>query len=237
MVPYYEAVVQFRVMTDRAERVRIAHTYFLEYLKLMNHYNLLEKTQVKAFKDMYKKHTDKLKGVISEDEPQGGRPGGDPMAMLASQMQDRDAKVAAYRLKKEIEHNLDLLKDYKDEQAQREFYKTQIQFSVLNTFESLRMTEMEMQIHAHRATLTPEQIAANERASAPKKRGDMPPLQTMFIGPDDVKDLPYMMMPDRRPAQEAPVVNTYADPLAAMKKIERITVEQTDINDRMNLRQ
>ena len=43
MVPYLEAEVLFRTMTDRAESVKKAHTYYLEYLKLMNHYNLLEK--------------------------------------------------------------------------------------------------------------------------------------------------------------------------------------------------
>ena len=43
MVPYLEAEVLFRVMTDRAVNVKKAHTYFLEYLKLMNHYKMLEK--------------------------------------------------------------------------------------------------------------------------------------------------------------------------------------------------
>jgi len=57
MVPYLEAEVLFRTMTDRASCVRKAHAYFLEFLKLMNHYNLLEKPlQVKAWKEMHKKH-------------------------------------------------------------------------------------------------------------------------------------------------------------------------------------
>ena len=43
MVPYLEAEVLFKMMTDRAAGVRKAHTYYLEFLKLMNHYNLLEK--------------------------------------------------------------------------------------------------------------------------------------------------------------------------------------------------
>lgn len=57
MVPYLEAEVLFRIMTDRGEHVRKAHTYYLEYLKLMNHYNLLEKPlQVKAWKAMLTKN-------------------------------------------------------------------------------------------------------------------------------------------------------------------------------------
>lgn len=38
MVPYLEAEVLFRTMTDRPACVRKAHTYYLEFLKLMNHY-------------------------------------------------------------------------------------------------------------------------------------------------------------------------------------------------------
>ena len=43
MVPYYEADTLFRIMDKREERVQMAHTYYLEYLKLMDHYKLLEK--------------------------------------------------------------------------------------------------------------------------------------------------------------------------------------------------
>ena len=43
MVPYLEAEVLFRIMSERQEQVRKAHIYYLEYLKLMNHYELLEK--------------------------------------------------------------------------------------------------------------------------------------------------------------------------------------------------
>lgn len=43
MLPYLEAEVLFRQMTDRAASVGKAHTYYLEYLKLMDHYHLLEK--------------------------------------------------------------------------------------------------------------------------------------------------------------------------------------------------
>ena len=96
-------------MEDRAERVRVAHTYYLEYLKLMNHYELLEKLQEKAWKDLYKKHQKRQKGEETEEE----RPQADhPMMALARQMEDRDAKIAAFKLKKQIEGNLDRLKDY-----------------------------------------------------------------------------------------------------------------------------
>ena len=71
-------------------------------------------------------------------------------------MEDRDTKIANYKMKKLIETNLDLLKNYKDEETKRKFYQEQLKLSIFQTFENLRMTEMELQIHAHAATLSPE---------------------------------------------------------------------------------
>ena len=47
MVPFYEAETLFRIMDKREERVKTAHTYYLEYLKLMDHYEMMEKHQTK----------------------------------------------------------------------------------------------------------------------------------------------------------------------------------------------
>ena len=98
------------------------------------------------------------------------------MVQLASQFEDRDAKIAQYKLKKQLEANLDSMKNYKDEEMQRQFYMAQIKFSIMTTFEQLNMTQMEMNVHAHRASLTPAQHAENEAKSAPKNREDLPPL-------------------------------------------------------------
>lgn len=46
MIPYYQANVLMRLMEDRDANVRKGHTYYLEYLKLMNHYDLLDKAQI-----------------------------------------------------------------------------------------------------------------------------------------------------------------------------------------------
>jgi hypothetical protein len=61
MIPYYQANVLMRVMENRDAMVRKGHTYYLEYLKLMNHYNLLEKHQVQQWKSMYKDHADRTR--------------------------------------------------------------------------------------------------------------------------------------------------------------------------------
>lgn len=138
MLPFLQAEVLFRAMTDREESVNKGHKYYLEYLKLMNHYTLLEKDQVKAWKQCYKDHVDEQKrkrdslAKVEEDSEQKPQ---HPMMMLAAQFEDRDAKIAAYKLKMAIEQNLTTLKDYKDEKTKREFYKMQIQFSILKAFD------------------------------------------------------------------------------------------------------
>lgn len=47
MVPYYEADLLARIMDTRLERLKLARIFYLEYLKLINHYELLDK-DVKA---------------------------------------------------------------------------------------------------------------------------------------------------------------------------------------------
>ena len=59
----------------------------------------------------------------------------------------------------------------------RAFYMAGIIHSVYTTFEQLRLVEMELQILAHRAGLTEEQKAENERKSRPAEPGSLPPLQ------------------------------------------------------------
>ena len=39
-------------------------------------------------------------------------------------MEDRDTKIANYKLKKLLESNLEKLREYHDEEKKREFYKT-----------------------------------------------------------------------------------------------------------------
>lgn len=42
-MPYYEADVLYRVMANRRDKVKLSQTFYLEYLKLMNHYGMLDK--------------------------------------------------------------------------------------------------------------------------------------------------------------------------------------------------
>lgn len=54
---------------------------------------------------------------------------------------------------------------------------------------------MEIEMLEHAAGLSADQVAENNALSAPIPRDKMKPLKTMFIGPDDIKKIPYMMQP------------------------------------------
>jgi hypothetical protein len=80
MVPYLEAQVLAQLFDKREERVRQAHVYYLEYLKLMRHYDLLEKHQVTKLKIHLDSHKATLKGADG-DETKNQRPK-NPMEMM-----------------------------------------------------------------------------------------------------------------------------------------------------------
>jgi len=52
MAPFYQADVLFRIMDKRAERVKMAQIFFMEYLKLLDHYGILDKDQYKTLKSI-----------------------------------------------------------------------------------------------------------------------------------------------------------------------------------------
>ncbi len=157
-------------------------------------------------------------------------------------MEDRDTKIANYRHKKALEANLDRLRNYENEEMKREFYLNQIRLSILNTFEQMRLTELELDIQAHAASLSQEQIAANLAASAQIPRSEMKPLEVTHIGPEDIKrcphiqQLPYLVSPQSGMDLESNVIQEYIDPMRKYKPIDQIFVRNEDINDRMTLR-
>ena len=137
----------------------------------MKHYCLLEKHQEVRFKDFLKRHTDALKNIESEERDE--RDPKSKMLLLAAAMDDRDTKIANYKFKKTLEQNLDRLKDYKDESMKRDFYKCQIQLSIMSSLDQLAMTEMELNVLCHQASLSYEQHLANERKSSEAETGTL----------------------------------------------------------------
>ena len=66
--------------------------------------------------------------------------------MMQESFQDREEKIAMFKKKKEIEAQLDLLKNYKDEDMKRDFYMNQIKGSIYKSLESLRSIEQEVEL-------------------------------------------------------------------------------------------
>ena len=56
MAPYYQADLLFRIMENRAERVKMAQVFYIEYLRMLNHYGVLEKEQIQVWKMLIDKH-------------------------------------------------------------------------------------------------------------------------------------------------------------------------------------
>jgi len=111
------------------------------------------------------------------------------------------------------------------------------------------MTEMEMDVLKHRAGLSADQIAENERRSAKPENPQQ--INAQFFGPGDVDSIPMLFGQN---AVQLPTVQEektlcekhkqemlreikYGDPaLGLQKNIERIVVQHDDINDRTELR-
>lgn len=63
MAPYYEADVLFRIMEDRMERVKLSQVFYIEYLRMLDHYGVLDKDQIRTLEKI--RNTHKVK-VIKE---------------------------------------------------------------------------------------------------------------------------------------------------------------------------
>lgn len=126
MAPYYQADLLFRIMDNRPERVKLAHVFFIEYLRLLNHYGILDKQQEKQWKSYMNKHKVNAVKEMKDAAPEDVKEAQKLMEELRMEKPDaftsRDQKIAEHRAKKEIETALTMLKDYKDEQMKREYY-------------------------------------------------------------------------------------------------------------------
>ena len=126
MAPYYQADTLFRIMDQRGERVKMAHVFYLEYLKLLNHYGVLEKSQQDKLKMYQKKHKVGYQMSRTDASPEELKEAQELMREIQmsrpNAYEDRDAKISEFKLKKLIEKQLDELRDYRDEEMKRDFY-------------------------------------------------------------------------------------------------------------------
>lgn len=84
----------------------------------------------------------------------------------------------------------------------------------------------------HKASLTPEQIAENERKSAIKDPKDLPPMQVQRITKESLSKIPYMMRPQQQDdfGDGGSVVNTYKDPN------QRVIIDKSTVDKQIDIR-
>lgn len=178
LTPYYEADVLYRIMDNRYQRVKLSQTFYLEYLKLMNHYGLLEKEQKDIFKNMIK-------------DAEGGEEGQEQVALRGNAPQmygpanfdhfaNRNAKIAQARRKREIETQLDMLRDYKDEDMKREFYMGMLQYSVFKSLDQLSIVNQEVKLLEYQKTI-PRDEATGQPMAADKTGYVYKPMKVVHI--------------------------------------------------------
>jgi len=107
MAPYYEADLLYRIMDNRMERVKMAEVFYVEYLRMLCHYGVLDENQMKTWKLILKKQKVKVMTSRSDALPEEIKEAQEIMrdieASKPSPYENRDQKVAEFKLKKLIE--------------------------------------------------------------------------------------------------------------------------------------
>mmetsp|Transcript_18477 Transcript_18477/g.31624 ORF Transcript_18477/g.31624 Transcript_18477/m.31624 type:complete len:127 (-) Transcript_18477:548-928(-) len=126
---------------------------------MLNHYGVLEsdhKQALKKWMDSHKINTiKKRKDATVEEIKEIEALMREMFANKPNPYENREQKIAEFKMKKAIQTQLDTLNNYHDEETRREFYMAQIKLSILTSFEQLRTIEMESEMLKHQASLTP----------------------------------------------------------------------------------
>ena len=122
-------------MNHRLERLKFADIFYTEYLKLMNHYKLLDAD----YKKLLKKYILESEGKEAEDETAKKQTRPDPIA-------ERNRNVDLFKKKKALEACIASFKDHTDEEKVREVYMQQLDLSIIKAFESLKSIKEEVRI-------------------------------------------------------------------------------------------
>ena len=111
MAPFYQAEVLFRIMDNRAERVKLAHVFYLEYLRLLNHYGVLEKEHAGDWKHWMNRHKVQVVKARTDCTPEEIKEAEEIVKELQAAKRDayaeRENKIAAFKMKKLISASLD----------------------------------------------------------------------------------------------------------------------------------
>eukprot|EP00831_Metopus_contortus_P009627 TRINITY_DN1370_c0_g1_i2.p1 TRINITY_DN1370_c0_g1~~TRINITY_DN1370_c0_g1_i2.p1 ORF type:complete len:299 (+),score=71.34 TRINITY_DN1370_c0_g1_i2:155-1051(+) len=148
-VPYYMGNLYGKSVIERKEKVLKANELYIEFLKLMQHYDYLSKTQIEDLKDV-------KTGVPSTNK--------------LAPSDARDQLIKRNQTKKNLQQEMKLLKGYSDESKIREYYYKQLKFFSILAFEDINMNlkELESLLYLEKNPSPPP--AVKEESKIPEKQ-------------------------------------------------------------------
>mmetsp|Transcript_28713 Transcript_28713/g.32829 ORF Transcript_28713/g.32829 Transcript_28713/m.32829 type:complete len:274 (+) Transcript_28713:242-1063(+) len=207
----------YRLMDDRKKRIQTSKSFFDEFMKLMNHYELVDDTTKKQWK-----------ASIHPEEERG--------SPKLTAVEERNNKIEELKRKKLIQMKIEKLKDSQEDDDIREFWMSMISMAIMKTISAFKSIDMEFQLLVYRDSLPEEARRPSEKPTEPAK-----PLQVFHIPKGGLDGMPYIFgdasqaapTVSNQPVSSAPIVKTFQE------TGERVTVNahSNDINDRALLRE
>ncbi|EAR99760.2 TAP42 protein (macronuclear) [Tetrahymena thermophila SB210] len=164
LVPYYMGYVYSRINEDRKKKLEFSQLFLSEFLKLLNHYELVNKEVKKQWKN------------LSDDN---------------NYQITRDEKIATYKEQKNLENKLKNLEKIKEESDRREIITTQINICIYKSIDLLRSNVQEVEILDYKEKIENDP-KAKEQHEKIMNRPLPKPTVTKISKPDD-KSVPFML--------------------------------------------
>jgi len=172
LIPYLLSDVFSRIQSNKKTNLNLAKTYLDEFIKLVNHYGLVDKEQRKKWK------------AVFEDlnyEP------------------TRDEKIQSHKDKKALEIKIKNLETVRDEGTHREIWELMIQSKILKAIEDIRMLNMELQMQEHKEKLDKEKLSADPRK--PVQSEKVGPMKVWHVPKAPQQDQSYMVQQHKTACQ------------------------------------
>jgi len=221
LTPYYQADTILRIMENRKEKVELAKQFYLEYLKLLNHYQVLtpaERNEWKAY--------EVGEGIKFET------------SMTAQEL--RDFKVARFKGRREIEQKIALIKKSEDESQIKELYTSFIRFSAIRSLENLKFIELELEMLKikEKEDIEKAKTTGQQQQPPPEKKA----LKLFHIPKGPVNNLPFLFSPDQHHHHhhhhnhdhKANLVQAYDPNMIPNRSV--VNTDITDMDNRIDIR-
>ena len=179
LLPYYQAETMYRIMEDRKKSIQISKKFYDEFMKLIDHYALMDELTKRAWKCS-----------INPEEFRS--------APKLSPVEERTSKIEELKRRKLIEQKVDKLKDSEEDDDIKEFWMGMINLSIMKSIAAFKSIDMEFQILAYRDSL-PE----DDRKPSEKPLGQSKPLETFHIPKGGLEGMSYMFSSTGKPEESS----------------------------------